>query len=86
MMSADPGFILLQPGSLEIIRALREFREQTGAFITFTIDAGPNIHLIYPEEEKGRVQEFIKGTLIRYCHQDQWIDDRLGRGPLELST
>lgn len=85
MMSSDPGFVLLHPGSIEIIKAIRSFREETGAFLTFTIDAGPNIHLIYPEAGRQRVHKFISAELSRYCHEGSWIDDHMGAGPVELS-
>ena len=86
MLSSDPGFILLEPATINIINGIREFREKTGKFLTFTIDAGPNVHLIYPETERTAVISFVKDYLERFCYNGQWIDDRMGEGPVELTS
>ena len=49
-------------------------------------NAGPNVHLIYPRYEREKVLAFIMDELLGYCHQEQWIDDRMGAGPEELSN
>jgi diphosphomevalonate decarboxylase len=84
MMSSDPGFILLEPSTLEILERIRRFREETGTFVTFTIDAGPNVHLIYGAEARERTIRFIGDELEAFCYNGQWIDDRIGEGPLEI--
>ena len=86
MLSSDPGFVLLDPGSIEIIREVRDYREKHGSFVCFTIDAGPNIHLIYPDSEKDSIHSLINDRLKKYCHDGLWIDDRIGEGPEELSS
>jgi len=85
MMSSDPAFLLLQPATLRIISLIQQFRKDTGSFVAFTLDAGPNVHLIYPEREREKVLAFIRHELLGHCQQEQWIDDRMGPGPLELS-
>lgn len=84
MMSSDPGFILLEPSTLEIIERIRQFRQETGTFITFTIDAGPNIHLIYPREARHTVLPLIENELQALCYKGEWIDDSMGEGPVEV--
>ncbi len=86
MMSSDPGFLLLEPASLEIIDRIRKFREETGTFITFTIDAGPNVHLIYSLDSRDKVLDFIKTELQPFCFEGNWIDDRMGEGPEEINS
>jgi diphosphomevalonate decarboxylase len=83
MMSSDPPILLLKPGTLRIISLIRQFRQDTGSFVAFTLDAGPNIHLVYPETEREKVLAFIRDELLGYCCQEQWIDDRMGTGPAE---
>ncbi len=84
LYSSDPGFILLREDSLAILTKIREFRRKTGSFLTFTIDAGPNIHLLYPESERGKILRFIKNDLLSHCENRNWIDDRMGQGPEEI--
>lgn len=81
MMSSSPGYILMKPGSLEIIDRVRRFRQRSGIPACFTLDAGPNIHLLYPAREAMTVNDFINEELLLYCKGKQRIDDRIGKGP-----
>ena len=85
MMSSDPSFLLLKPGTLEILSRVRQFRKDTGCFVAFTLDAGPNVHLIYHASERDQVLVFIRDELLPYCHLEQWIDDKMGTGPEKAS-
>jgi diphosphomevalonate decarboxylase len=80
MLSSSPSFILLEPKSLEVIALVKEFRQKTNVPLYFTIDAGPNIHLIYPESEQVVVTEFINKNLSSIS--SNIIHDRLGDGPV----
>jgi diphosphomevalonate decarboxylase len=80
MMSSYPSFILLKPNSLEIIERVKEFRNRTKLSLYFTIDAGPNIHLIYKKSEETVIEEFIKKELIDLCHEGSYIIDESGTG------
>lgn len=60
MLTSDPSYTLLKPQTLEVIEELKIFRAQTGCHCYFTLDAGPNIHLLYPSKDEGKVKEFIK--------------------------
>jgi diphosphomevalonate decarboxylase len=80
MMSSMPSFILLEDKSLAIIKKVRIFREQTGEHLYFTIDAGPNIHLIY--QKSDTIIKFINDDIKPLC--DQLIFDRKGDGPKVL--
>lgn len=83
MMTGHPGFILLEPGSLEIIRLVRLFRQDSKVPVYFTIDAGPNIHLIYPEEAHVKVEAFVRHELLRLTEKGTGVIwDRLGMGPV----
>ena len=84
MMTSDPSFILLHPGSLAVIRKIREFRQQTGIAIGFTIDAGPNIHLLYFGYDKQKVHQFIEMELLQLTEEGKWLDDCIGDGPVKL--
>jgi diphosphomevalonate decarboxylase len=84
MMTSDPSFILLHPNSLSVIAKIRAFRQQSGLAIGFTIDAGPNIHLIYFEQDKQEVHQFIADELLVLTENGKWLDDCIGNGPRKL--
>ncbi len=86
MLASNPGYLLMEESTYKIIEDIRTFRSETGVPLCFTLDAGPNVHLLYPDKEKGRVKGFIKDHLIRYCSNGQWIDDGMGEGPRELQA
>ncbi|GET24732.1 diphosphomevalonate decarboxylase [Prolixibacter sp. NT017] len=81
LMTSSQDGLLLQPESLQIINAVRAFREKTGLMVCFTLDAGPNVHLLYRDEDKEMVQQFIQEELLPFCENRQWIDDEIGEGP-----
>lgn len=84
MMTSTPSFMLLKPGSLEIIEKIRDFRAQTRLPVGFTIDAGPNIHLLYWQEDQEAVHDFIRAELLYHTESGAWLDDRVGNGPVKL--
>lgn len=86
MMSSHPWFVLMKPQSLEIIQKIRAFREQTGCFMCFTLDAGPNVHMIYSEENELEIVRFIDNELKPLCHQNKVIYDEMGDGPKNLNN
>lgn len=85
MMTSNPSFILLKPNSLELINRIRRFREKSNIPVCFTIDAGPNIHMLYFQENESDVKAFIERELLDFCENGKWIDDQIGKGP-EAST
>ena len=84
MMCSNPSFILMKPNTLNLISEIREFREETKIPLCFTLDAGPNVHLLYPESEAEKVEYYIKNVLADYCDRERWIADRVGDGPKKL--
>ncbi len=81
MMCSNPSFILMKPNTLHIIEKVRNFRNETHIPLCFTLDAGPNVHLLYPESEAKKVEKFIKSELVTYCNQGRWIADHVGDWP-----
>jgi diphosphomevalonate decarboxylase len=84
MMCSNPSYILMKPNTLNLINEIREFREETKIPLCFTLDAGPNVHLLYPESEAEKVEYYIKNVLADYCDRDRWIADHVGEGPKKL--
>lgn len=81
MISSNPGVILLKPESLRIIEEIRDFRQESGLPVSFTLDAGPNVHLLYPAFCQDQIHEFIRNKLMPLCENGQVIHDYRGNGP-----
>ncbi len=85
MMTSMPYFILMKPNTLEIINKIWAFREKTDSKICFTLDAGANVHVLYPAYESDQVSEFIKNELVAFCQKGHYISDRIGFGANQLT-
>ena len=84
MMTSLPYFILMKPNTLEIINKIWKFRESSNTHVCFTLDAGANVHVLYPESEKNEVFQFIKDELVAFCENGQYICDRIGFGAKKM--
>ena len=80
MMCSEHSFILMKPNTLRIINNLLEFRKETDIPVCFTLDAGPNVHILYPDQHAEMVERFIMDELEQYCVDGQWIPDHVGDG------
>jgi diphosphomevalonate decarboxylase len=84
MMSSTPSYVLMRPNSLAMIEKIRAYRADTGHQVYFTLDAGPNVHLLYPTEIITDVRAFILSDLLPLCEDGKMIQDWVGEGPEEL--
>jgi diphosphomevalonate decarboxylase len=83
MMTSMPYFILMKPNTLEIINAIWKFRNETKISVCFTLDAGANVHVLYPNNSKEKVLQFIKDELVGYCQNGQYLCDEIGIGAIQ---
>lgn len=81
MMASNPSYLLMHPNSLAIINEVRAYRQETKNPVYFSLDAGPNIHLLYPEDIVHEIRPFIEEHLQQYCVDGFWIQDWCGEGP-----
>lgn len=84
MLTSMPYFILMKPNTLEIINQIWKFRNETGSSVCFTLDAGANVHVLYPEIEKKTISEFIKNELSQFCKNGEFIEDEVGLGAFNI--
>lgn len=84
MLTSNPYFILMKPNTLEIINAIWSYRNETGSKLCFTLDAGANVHLLYPESEKKEVLDFVENQLAKFCQKNQYICDNVGLGAQKI--
>ena len=84
MMTSRPYFLLFKPNTIEIIERIWRFRHETKIPVHFTLDAGANVHLLFPESYKQNVDSFVKTELIDYCSKGEYLCDHVGQGPQPL--
>lgn len=84
MMTSMPYFILMKPNTLEIINKIWKFRNETKIPVCFTLDAGANVHVLYPENVRVETLQFIQDELVGYCQNGQYICDEIGFGSQQL--
>jgi diphosphomevalonate decarboxylase len=85
MMMSNPSFILMKPNTLVLIEKIKSFREASKLPIYFTLDAGPNIHLLYPKSIATETLQFIESELKPHCEHGLYIKDQVGNGPRKIS-
>ena len=80
MLTSDPQYVLMQPNTLKIIQSVWQYREATGHQIAFTLDAGANVHLLYPNDIKDVIQSVVDEDLSSFCQNGAYIHDQVGTG------
>ena len=79
MLTSPQAYTLLKPQTLSVINMIWSFRRETKLPLYFTLDAGPNLHLIYPEAYEQKIQTFINYELLPMA--ENVIHDQRGEGP-----
>jgi diphosphomevalonate decarboxylase len=85
MMTSFPYFILMKPQTLEVINSIWRFRKATGNPVFFTLDAGANVHVLYPKSHKEIILKFIDEELRTFCKDGSYLCDEVGFGPTKLN-
>ncbi|MHC1706644.1 MAG: diphosphomevalonate/mevalonate 3,5-bisphosphate decarboxylase family protein [Bacteroidales bacterium] len=84
MTSGENGF-LMKPGTVEIIQKIRKARKE-GLPVFFTLDAGPNIHMLFVKSFRKKIEQFTRNELLLYCENQKVIFDSCGEGPVQIQT
>ena len=77
MATSTPSYTLKEPNTINIINKILEFRKETGLPVCYTLDAGPNVHLLYPDSCAEQVHKFIEEVLKDYCFENKYINDKV---------
>lgn len=80
MMTSDKSFILLEPETLNVIKKVRQLRDEMNLQVCFTLDAGPNVHVLFPKVEQNNINDVIYREIITSTGLT-FIDDEAGQGP-----
>ncbi len=59
MMTSNPGLFYWQPASITVMEAVREWRKD-GLPVCYTVDAGPNIHVLCPREQAEGLERRVR--------------------------
>ena len=59
MMTSTPALHYWKPASLEVMRCVRQWRAE-GIAVCYTVDAGPNVHILCPEAEAHNVETRLR--------------------------
>ena len=59
MMTSVPPLFYWQPATLEVIQAVTDWRKDSLP-VCYTIDAGPNVHVLCPEEHARQVKKALE--------------------------
>lgn len=81
MMTSPESYMLIRPNTLAAMEMIWAFRRETGLPLYFTLDAGPNLHLIYPEVFQHKIKTFISHELSPLTQKI--IEDERGEGPIK---
>lgn len=84
MLSSRPPYLLMEPNTITAIRKVQAWRKESGHPLYFTLDAGPNLHLLYPNSIASEVKTFVRSELLGLTAQGKYIADRMGHGPEQL--
>lgn len=78
MMMSNPAYILMKSGTLEIINKIWNFRKEFGLNVFFTLDAGANVHVLFPEnEESAQIKLFMKEELLPCTQNGKMVQDEM---------
>ena len=80
MMTGTPSLLYWEPATIKLMKDVRAWREDDGIQVYFTIDAGPNIHLICEQESVDQVNERLESM----PEVERIIVSRPGPGPVFL--
>ncbi|MDF2553295.1 MAG: diphosphomevalonate decarboxylase [Chryseobacterium sp.] len=76
MMMSDPAFILMKTGTLEVINKIWDFRRETSLSLFFTLDAGANVHLLFPNDgSEDKIKTFIEAELLQHTQKNGMVKD-----------
>lgn len=84
MMASAQPVLLLAPETIRFLNDFDDFREGKGLKSAYTIDAGPNIHLLYAADQRNVIQQFISDWIKNSKLDVDVIDDETGLGPKQL--
>jgi diphosphomevalonate decarboxylase len=76
MMMSEPAFILMKTGTMEVINKIWNFRKETNLPLFFTLDAGANVHLLFPNNgQENEIKSYIESELLQHTQNGGVVKD-----------
>ena len=82
MQTSTPPLFYWEPVTVEIMHTVRQWRKEKGWNVCYTLDAGPNVHVICTGDMVARVQEALEAI----PGVQQVLVSRVGKGARVLPT
>ena len=60
MQTSSPRLLYWEPATLAVMHAVRRWREEEGLPVAYTIDAGPNVHVLCPADHASAVRHRLE--------------------------
>jgi len=83
MMASNPSYMLMEPNTIHVLNKIVSYRNETKVPIFFSLDAGPNVHIISFEKDRPIVLKLLN-ELKDYAISGHILNDRIGSGPIKL--
>ncbi len=80
------GCWMLLSGGADPVAAVSKsltFDPLTASVMQGSLDAGPNLHVLYPEDIISDVRGFIEEELKPLCENGTYLEDWAGEGPVQ---
>lgn len=85
LMTSVPSYILMEPATLHVIQLVRQLRKETSIPVCFTLDAGPNVHILYAKDDANVVEDYIRNQILpNLPHPARVLYDHTGNGPEQI--
>jgi diphosphomevalonate decarboxylase len=86
MMTGNPGYFLLKPNTLQVLNLIDAQANKTGLPLFYTMDAGPNVHMLYFKDDEPEIMKWVNKNLLDFCVNKSYICNGLGTGPTKIRT
>ncbi|SDE03896.1 diphosphomevalonate/mevalonate 3,5-bisphosphate decarboxylase family protein [Riemerella columbipharyngis] len=78
MMMCDPAVILMKTNTLNTINRIWAFRKESQLPLFFTLDAGANVHLLFPNNgTETEIKSFINTELLPFAQNRGVVKDEM---------
>lgn len=85
MLCSRPSYLLMKPQTLQVLELIRNYRNQKKVPLFFTLDAGANVHLLFPAQAQNDAMELLDKQITDILGPHSYLCDRLGTGPRPLT-
>ncbi len=83
MMASDPSYLLIEPKTIKVINEIRSFRKNENIPVFFSLDAGPNVHIISFEKDRAAIEGLIE-NLREFAIGGKILNDSIGFGAKKI--